>query len=79
MSLLPTLMTALSTLSAQVDPNQGTMRSMSGAKQRLQDPTIYDAVFPFIAFFLVVVLPAAVAMWVIVRTLTEKSGEADEV
>jgi hypothetical protein len=79
MSLLPTLVTAITTLAAQVDSNQGTMRSMSGAKQRLQDPTIYDAVFPFIAFILVVVLPASVALWVIVRTLTEKSGEADEV
>jgi len=79
MSLLPTVVTALSTLQAQVDPNQGTMRAMSGAKARLQDPTLYDAVFPFIAFLLVVVLPATVALWVIVRTLTEKTGEADEV
>ena len=71
---------AMNILAAQgVDPNQGTAVAAAGAKQRLQDPTYYDAVFPFIAFFLVIVVPIAIASWVIFKTATEKTKEADEV
>lgn len=66
------------TLLATVDPNQGTAKAQQGAAQRLADPTVYDAVFPAIAFLLVIVLPVATALWVIWKTVTEKAPEPDE-
>jgi hypothetical protein len=65
-------------LALQVDPNQGTATAQKGAVQRLADPTYYDLIFPVIAFVLVIALPTAVAAWVIWRTATEKTKEADE-
>jgi hypothetical protein len=65
-------------LAAQVDSLKGTEGAQKGAVQRLADPTYYDMVFPFIAFGLVILLPTSVALWVIVRTLTEKTREPDE-
>jgi hypothetical protein len=72
------ILSTLLTLAAQVDPNQGTQIAQKGAVQRLAEPTYYDLVFPFIAFALVILLPTSVAAWVIVKTLTEKTKEADE-
>lgn len=66
-------------LISQVDPNQGTNVAQRGAVQRLAEPTYYDLVFPFIAFGLVIVLPTSVAIWVIVKTIGEKTKEADEI
>lgn len=65
-------------LGAQVDPNLGTKEAQQGAIQRISEPSTFDLVFPGIAFGLVIVLPAAVALWVIFRTATEKTKEADE-
>ncbi|MDP2340861.1 MAG: hypothetical protein Q8O67_07890 [Deltaproteobacteria bacterium] len=50
-----------------------------GAIQRLAEPNLYDIVFPLIAFGLVIVLPVCTALWVIVRTVKDKTTEADEV
>jgi len=72
------LIAASQGLIAQVDAYEGTAAASHNARQRLQDPTYYDAVFPFIAFCLVIVLPSLVACWVIFRTLTDKTKEADE-
>lgn len=65
-------------MSTQVDPNQGTMRAMKGAQQRMLEPSLYDAIFPVIAFSLVIVVPTLVALWVIWKTTTEKTlGEGE--
>lgn len=61
-----------------VDPNMGTAVAFQNAQKRLQDPTIYDAIFPVVAFFLVIVLPALVAFWVIFKTVTETDKAPDE-
>jgi hypothetical protein len=66
-------------VAAQVDPNQGTALAQKGAVQRLAEPTVYDLVFPIIAFVLVIVLPTATALWVITKTLRETQKEDDEV
>jgi hypothetical protein len=65
-------------LLASVDPNAGTAKAQQGAAQRLSDPTYYDVIFPAIAFLLVIVLPVTTALWVIVKTATEKTPEPDE-
>jgi hypothetical protein len=74
----PAVVDVLQQLVAQVDPNTGTALAQKGAVQRLAEPTIYDLVFPMIAFVLVIVLPTATALWVIVKTLKEKQKEEDE-
>ena len=61
-----------------IDPNMGTAVAYQNAQKRLQDPTIYDAIFPVIAFFLVIVLPVLVAFWVIFKTVTEKEKGPNE-
>ncbi len=65
--------------------HQGALQGMkslnavqAGAVQRLAEPTYYDLVFPFIAFGLVIVLPTSVALWVMYKTVTDKTAEADE-
>ena len=63
---------------SQVDPNLGTPEAQQGAIQRMSEPSAYDLVFPVVAFALVIVIPAATALWVIFRTATDKSKEADE-
>ena len=68
----------LSFVAAQVDSNAGTAVAARGAVQRMAEPNIYDMVFPLIAFGLVILLPTCTAIWVIVRTVTEKKAEADE-
>jgi hypothetical protein len=65
-------------LASQVDPNKGTAAAAVGSVKRLQDPTYYDAIFPFVAFFLVIIVPATVALWVIYRTVTETTMEEGE-
>lgn len=72
------LLEAALTLTAQVDPNQGTLRAMQGAKQRLLEPSLYDAVFPVIAFVLVIIVPSTVALWVLYRTMTDKTVDEGE-
>jgi hypothetical protein len=62
----------------QLDPIKGTAAAQHGAMQRLAEPTYYDFVFPVIAFTLVILLPTCTALWVIVRTLTDKKPEEDE-
>lgn len=71
---------AMSTyLTAQpVNPEQGTLQAAQGARQRMLEPNLYDAVFPVIAFVLVIVVPSAVALWVVYKTVTEKTVEDGE-
>lgn len=72
------LLEVAQSMSTQLDPNQGTMRAMKGAQQRMLEPSLYDAVFPVIAFSLVIVVPTLVALWVIWKTMTEKTlGEGE--
>ena len=73
------LLSALSHLAAQIDPNLGAPGAARGAVQRLSEPNVYDLVFPVIAFGLVIVLPVGTALWVLVRTLKDNRKEADEV
>jgi hypothetical protein len=68
----------LNALASQVDPSQGTMVAQKGAMQRLSEPNYYDIAFPAIAFVLVIVLPVVTALWVVFRTVTEKTAEPDE-
>ena len=77
MSLTTALMMATQLVS-QVDSTRGTAQASAGAVKRLQDPTYYDAIFPFVAFFLVIIVPASVAIWVIYKTLTETTMEEGE-
>jgi hypothetical protein len=79
MSLVGLAHTVAVVLATQVDPNQGTAAARRGAVERLQEPNLYDMVFPIIAFGLVILLPTATALWVIYRTVTEKKAETDEV
>lgn len=72
-------LTHLASLLAQVDSNLGAPSAQQGAVQRIQDPNLYDIVFPVIAFGLVIVLPVSVAVWVITRTLKDNTREADEI
>jgi putative exporter of polyketide antibiotics len=65
-------------LVTQVDPNLGTKEAQQGAIQRMADPQAYDLVFPVIAFILVIMVPAVTGLWVIFKTATEKTKEADE-
>jgi len=81
MSVLGTLTTAVSHLLAQAPgavSTAGTALSQRGAAQRLSEPNYYDVVFPFIAFFLVIVVPTSIALWVITKTIREKTPEPDE-
>lgn len=72
------LLEATARLAMQVDPNQGTLQAMQGAQQRIQEPHFYDIVFPVIAFLLVIVVPTLVAVWVLYKTVTEKTVEEGE-
>jgi hypothetical protein len=49
---------------------------MIGELERLYSPGIFDIVFPFFAFFFVIVLPSVFAISVIVKVLRgQYSGE----
>ena len=77
MSLTTALMMATQLVS-QTDSARGAAQASAGAVKRLQDPTYYDAIFPFVAFFLVIIVPASVAIWVIYKTMTETTMEEGE-
>jgi|GEM_PF-1466468 len=72
-------LTHLSHLAAQVagkvDASQGTQLASAGAKARVTEPHMYDAIFPVIAFLLVVVLPTSAVLWVMYKTITEKDAD----
>lgn len=73
------LIRALQSAAAQVDPNAGTLQAYKGATARIAEPNMYDAVFPFIALGLVIVIPSAIALWVIYKTITDPTKEPDEI
>jgi hypothetical protein len=77
MGMSSTVVALATTLLTQVDPNKGTAAAQQGAAQRIAEPTMYDVVFPAIAFLLVVVLPTAMALWVLVKTLKDKPTAAE--
>lgn len=72
------LLEAATYLATQVNPEQGTLRAMQGAQQRMLEPHTYDVIFPVIAFALVIVVPMLVAMWVVFKTVTDKTLEDGE-
>lgn len=46
--------------------------------ERVLNPSLWDAVFPVIAFVLVIVVPSLVAGWAIVKTARERDvGEGE--
>ena len=65
-------------LATQVDSQLGTAAASAGAKARVTAPHPYDAIFPLIAFTLVVVIPSCLVLWVIYKTITEKPEKAAE-
>ncbi len=64
------------TLWAQ-DPSYGSPQALKGSYQRVVDATPYDAVFPVIAFVLVIIIPTFVALWVIARVLKQRRAEIE--
>ena len=72
------LLEAASYLATQVSSEQGTLRAFQGAQQRISEPHAYDMAFPVMAFLLVIVVPSLVALWVIVKTVTDPSLEEGE-
>ena len=62
-----------------MDPNSGTLQAYKGATARIAEPNAYDAIFPFIALALVIVIPSTIALWVIFKTVTDKTKEPDEI
>lgn len=51
---------------------------MSHSLERLFSPGIEDIVFPFVAFFLVIILPSTFAVLVIVRVLRGRYSGDDQ-
>ena len=60
-------------VAAQMDPNQGTYAAQKGAAERMVEPHYYDVVFPILALFLVIIIPAGVAIWAGYRTIKDDS------
>jgi ABC-type nickel/cobalt efflux system permease component RcnA len=58
--------------------NMGTAVARQGAAQRLAEPNPYDVIFPGIAFVLVILVPTAIGLWVIWRTVRDQTKEQDE-
>ncbi|MCP4499413.1 MAG: hypothetical protein GY822_05535 [Deltaproteobacteria bacterium] len=69
---------ALMQLAMQIDSNQGTAAAAAGAIARVTAPHPFDAIFPVIAFTLVVIIPTCLVLWVIYKTITEKPEMAVE-
>ena len=57
-----------------VTSEQGTAKSSLGAIERLSEPDFIDIISPFFAFSAVIVLPSVVALWVVYKTLTDKTA-----
>lgn len=56
-----------------VTAEQGTAKASLGAIERLSEPDFLDIISPFFAFTVVIVMPSIIALWVIFKTLTQKS------
>ena len=56
-----------------VTAEQGTAKASLGAIERLSEPDFIDIISPFFAFTIVIVMPSIIALWVIFKTLTQKS------
>ena len=59
-----------------VNPEKGSAKSALGAAERLAEPDFIDIISPFFAFSMVIVMPSLVALWVIYKTLTDKTPPA---
>lgn len=57
----------------------GTFEAQYGAMERVLHPHLWDAVFPVIAFVLVIVIPSSIAVWAIVKTLRERDLSDGEI
>lgn len=51
---------------------------MSQSLERLFSPGLFDIIFPFFAFFFVILLPSAFGIYVIVRVLRGGYGNENE-
>lgn len=56
-----------------VTAEQGTAKASLGAVERLSEPDFLDIISPFFAFSIVIVLPSVIALWVIYKTITQKT------
>jgi hypothetical protein len=61
-----------------VTAEQGTAKASLGAIERLSEPDFLDIISPFFAFTIVIVMPSIIALWVIFKTLTQKSGAEED-
>jgi hypothetical protein len=50
---------------------------MENNLERFFSPTVFDMALPFVAFFLVVLLPSAFALWVIYQVLSGRYSGQD--
>ena len=46
--------------------------------ERLYSPGIFDIVFPFFAFFMVIVMPSIFAVWVIIKVVRGRYKGEDQ-
>lgn len=61
-----------------VDLKNLSLQGFQGAFENVLEPHWIDVVFPAFAFLMVIVLPSAVALWVIYKTLREKNCSEGE-
>jgi hypothetical protein len=59
--------------------DSGSLQAQYGAVERVLNPHLWDAVFPVIAFVLVIVIPSSIALWAIVKTFRERDVSDGEV
>lgn len=57
----------------------GTLEAQYGSMERILHPHLWDAMFPVIAFVLVIVIPSSIAIWAIAKTLKEKDLSEGEI
>ncbi len=57
----------------------GTIQAVQGAMDRVATPHLFDAIFPVFAFIMVILVPAALASFVIYKTIKETNKNADEI
>lgn len=57
----------------------GTFEAQYGAMERVLHPHLWDAMFPVIAFVLVIVIPSSIAVWAIAKTFRERDISDGEI
>ena len=59
--------------------SMGTLEAQYGAMERVLHPHLWDAMFPVIAFVLVIVIPSSIAIWAIAKTFRERDTGDGEI